>query len=284
AVVVSTPPQFHEAIVIAALEAGKPVLCEKPLANSTEACRRIVEASRKTGVPVATGFNHRYFPAVQFVRKTLDSGLIGELDHVRAYGGHTGLSEFKSGWMYDKKAVGGGALMDIGIHLVDLVRYFLGDVCEVFGVATRSIWKLDNVEDNAMVLLRNPAGKNATLHATWAEWKGYRFSIEAYGDRGMVRASYAPMFHMAIFQEKPGAPRRRQFNVYPTSIVKEKLFGWQYTAAKAFQAEFRDFIGLCNGGAGSIADGFAGFRAVEIANAVYRSTQERRPIQLTSPF
>ncbi len=285
AVIVSTPPQLHEEIVIAALEAGKHVLCEKPLANSVDACRRIVEAAKRTGKVLTTGFNHRYFPAIQFVKQTLDSGRIGELDHIRAFAGHTGLSEFKSPWMYDKDVMGGGALMDVGIHIIDLTRYLLGDVEEVFGVATCNVWKLDRSEDNGLALLRSPQGKTAVLHATWTEWKGYRFHIEAYGDKGMARAYYAPMMSMAIYQDKPGAPRRRKFNFYPMNIVSEKMYGWQLTTTKTFQQEFNDFIKLCEGRkSNDIADGFAGFRAVEIANAVYRSTEERQAVRLTPPF
>jgi predicted dehydrogenase len=175
AVVVSTPPQSHEEVVNNALAAGKHVLCEKPLSNSVEASRRMVEASRKAGKVLAVGFNFRYIPAVQFLKQTLDSGLIGELDHVQGLAGHVGLSEFKAPWEYDKKVVGGGALMDIGIHMIDLVRYVLGDVVEVYGVATGNVWKLDGSEDNGFALLRNPQGKTGALHATWSEWKGYRF-------------------------------------------------------------------------------------------------------------
>ncbi len=284
AIIVSTPPQFHEEITVSALEAGKHVLCEKPLANSVDACRRMVEASRKTGKTLATGFNHRYFPAIQFVKRTLDSGQIGELDHVRAFAGHTGLSEFKAPWMYDKQIMGGGALMDNGIHIIDLTRYLLGEVDEVFGIATCNIWKLDRAEDNGFALMRSPQGKTAVLHATWSEWKGYRFHIEAYGDKGMARAYYAPMMSMAIYMDKPGGLRRRKFDVYPTSIVKEKLYGWQSTTVKAFQQEFRDFVGLCEGRNGIIADGFAGLRAVEIADAVYRSTDQKSAIRLMPPF
>lgn len=128
AVVVSTPPQSHEEVVSSALDAGKHVLCEKPLSNSVKASRRMVEASKRTGKALASGSNFRYIPAVQFLKQTLDSGLIGELDHVRGFAGHVGLSEFKAPCEYDKRIVGGGALMDIGIHMIDLVRYILGDV------------------------------------------------------------------------------------------------------------------------------------------------------------
>jgi predicted dehydrogenase len=285
AVIICTPPQFHEEITIAALEAGKHVLCEKPLANSVEASRRMVECSRKTGKTLATGFNHRYFPAIQFVKQTLDRGQIGELDHIRAFAGHTGLSEFKAPWMYDKKIMGGGALMDNGIHIIDLTRYLLGEVSEVFGVATGNVWKLDGAEDNGIALMKNPQGKNAILHATWSEWKGYRFHIEAYGTKGMLRAYYAPMMTMAIYMDKPGGKPHRKYNVYPMNIIKEKINGWQSTTIGAFQQEFRDFVNLTEGHTdGIIADAFAGFRAVEIADAVYRSDTEKKSISLVQPF
>lgn len=284
AIIVSTPPQFHEEMVIAALEHGKHVLCEKPLANNLEACRRMVEMSRKAGRTLTTGFNHRYFPAIQYVKQTLDSGAIGELDHIRAFAGHTGLSEFRSPWEYDKKVTGGGALMDVGIHMIDLTRYLLGDVTEVFGVATNNIWKLDQSEDNGIAILRSPQGKTAVLHATWTEWKGFRFHIEAYGEKGMLRACYGPMMSMGIFMDKPGGARRRKFHFYPEMIIREKLCGWQSSAVKMFQQEFADFVKLVDGHHGAIADGFAGFRAVEIANAIYQSTLEKASIRLAEPF
>lgn len=284
AILVSTPPPSHEEIAVAALEAGKHVLCEKPLANSVEACRRMVETAQRTGRTLATGFNHRYFPAVQFVKQTLDSGIIGELDHVRAFAGHTGLSEFSAPWMYDKQVMGGGALADNGIHIIDLTRYLLGEVEEVYGVATCDVWKLDGSEDNGLAVLRSPAGKHAVLQATWTEWKGYRFYIEAYGGKGMARAYYAPMMSMAVYLDKPGGARRRKYNFYPMNVVREKLSGWQTTTVAAFRQEFTDFVKLCRGEKGNIADGFAGFRAVEIANAIYRCSAERCAVRLAEPF
>lgn len=284
AVVVSTPPAYHEEITIAALEAGKHVLCEKPLANSLPACRRMVEAARRSGRILTTGFNHRYFPAVKFLKQTLDSGRIGTLDHVRAFAGHTGLSEFQASWMYSKDAIGGGALMDVGIHVIDLARYILGEVQQVFGVATGHVWKLDRSEDNGFALLRSPEGRVATLHATWTEWKGYRFFLEAYGDRGMARAYYAPMFAMGIYMDKPGGRRHREFHFYPEIILREKFRGWETTTALAFQEEFQDFVRLAEGAPSSavaLADGVAGLRAVEIANAIYESTATGQPVGLS---
>jgi predicted dehydrogenase len=282
AVIVSTPPQFHEEAVLAALAAGKHVLCEKPLANSLEACRRMVKAAQESGKTLATGFNHRYFPAIRFLKQTVGDGVIGKLDHVRAFAGHEGLSQFRAPWEYDKAVIGGGALMDVGIHLIDLTAYILGDVREVFGIASNQVWNLACSEDNGFALLRSASGTVATLQASWSEWKGYRFYVEAYGDKGMVRAYYAPMMNLLI--EKPTAeskPRRR-FLFYPMNAIREKLFGWQSTVIETFRQELTDFIALSRGGEpGRIADGYAGLRAVEIANAVYRSSVENRQITLS---
>ena len=128
AVIISTPPNTHEALAVAALDSGKHVLVEKPMANSLDACRRMIEASRRAGKVLTVGFNQRYFDAVKVLRACVRSGAIGKLSHVRGYAGHTGLSEFKAPWMYDKDVMGGGALMDNGIHMLDLVRHIMGEV------------------------------------------------------------------------------------------------------------------------------------------------------------
>jgi predicted dehydrogenase len=160
----------------------------------------------------------------------------------------------------------------------------LGDVVEVYGVATTGVWNLDRSEDNGIAILKNAQGKHAVLQATWSEWKGYRFHIEAYGDRGMARASYAPMMSMSVTMDKPGGARRFQRNFYPANILREKMKGWQSTVIRGFQQEYQDFTALCGGKRNIIADGFAGFRAVEIAHAVYRCNTERAAIRLSDPF
>ena len=279
-VIVSTPPDSHEEITLAALEAGKHVLCEKPLAPSVEACRRMVDAARQRGLVLATGFCQRYFPAVQFVKESVESGAIGELTHIRAYTGHLGLSEFREAWMYDKQTMGGGALMDNGIHIIDLVSDILGDVGEVYGATSSAVWKLDGAEDHGIALLRNREGKTATIEAAWNEWRGYRFSIEAYGDRGMARASYAPMFAMALYLEEPGVVSRRKYHLYPMVWLREQWYGWQSTVRAAVVEEFQDFVRLTRGEASRGADGSAGLRAVEIARAVYESDERRQAVNV----
>jgi predicted dehydrogenase len=281
AVIISTPVHLHEEMAVAAFAAGKHVLCEKPLSNSVESCRRILDAARQSGRSLAVGFNHRYYPSVKFLKRALDDGRIGNLDHVRVFGGHDGLANFRADWMYQGKLSGGGAMMDVGIHMTDLTRYILGEVRDVYGVASNRIWRVEGSEDNALAILKSAAGIPAFYQATWSEWKGYRFFLEAYGDRGMARAYYAPMFNLLITHDKPGGPRKRQTRFYPEIILREKLKGWQTTTYLSFEEELGDFLRIINGERVPLADGWAGLRAIEIAHAVYQSSVTGAAIALS---
>jgi predicted dehydrogenase len=280
AVMIATPVQFHEDMTVAALRAGKHVLCEKPLSNSAESCRRILNAARESRRTLAVGFNHRYYPSVKFMKAAIDAGRIGTIDHLRVFGGHDGLANFRADWMFKGAVSGGGAMMDVGIHMTDLARYIMGEVDEVYGVASGRIWHVEKSEDNAIAIFKGASGVSAFYQATWTEWKGYRFFIEAYGDRGMVRAYYAPMFNLLITQDKPGGRRKRQMKFYPDIIVREKLKGWTTTAYESFKDELSDFFRMVKGERVALADGWSGFRAVEIAEAVYRSTENGQPVRL----
>ena len=274
AVIVSTPPNRHEEIAVAAMKGGKHALVEKPLANSLDACRRMIDTSRETGKILTTGFNHRYFPAVKALKQAVTSGAIGKLSYVRGFAGHAGLAEFKSEWMYSKDVMGGGTLFDNGIHMIDLVHHVMGPVKSVYGKTLGDIWRLDRIEDNAFAILSGDDGVVGSLHASWTEWKGYHFYLEAYGSRGMARAFYAPMQSMLITMDKPGGRPTRKTNYYLPLIIEEKLKGWQSTAIRTLAEEITDFMSLESGGApaGRIARGEDGYRSIEIATAIYASS------------
>jgi predicted dehydrogenase len=280
AVIISTPVPLHEEMATAAFAAGKHVLCEKPLSNSVSSCRRILEAARASRRTLAVGFNHRYYPSVKFLKESVEQGAIGVVDHLRVFGGHDGLPNFRADWMFKGPLSGGGAMMDVGIHMTDLTRYINGEVREVFGVSSGNIWKVDGSEDNAMAILRGKNGVATIYQATWSEWKGYRFFVDVYGDRGMVRAYYAPMFNLLITQPQPGGKRRRQTKFYPEIILREKFRGWQTTTYQSFREELADFRKMVAGDKTALADGWSGVRAVEIAEAVYRSTSTGSPVTL----
>jgi predicted dehydrogenase len=281
AVVISSPSPAHETACMAAFARGLHVLCEKPLSNTVESCRRIVDAALASRRALAVGFNLRYYPAFAFVKQVIEDGRIGAIDHVRVFGGHEGLPKFAHEWEYMAPLSGGGALMDVGIHMTDLTRVVLGEITEVAGVATESIWRVPGSEDNAMALLRNPDGVTAIYQATWTEWKGYGISLEAYGDRGMVRGEYAPMRTTLITQDRPGGARQTTRNRFLGTQIRERFKTWQSTALASFREELSDFVAMTEGRSGlRVADGFAGLRSVEIAEAVRRSSSTRLSVSL----
>jgi predicted dehydrogenase len=279
--VISSPIQLHEEACLAAFARGIHVLCEKPLSNTMESCERIIAAARAAGRILAVGFNLRYYPAMQYVRQVVDAGTIGPIDHVRVFGGHDGLANFRADWQYRAPVSGGGAMMDVGIHMTDLARYFLGEITDVYGMMSESVWNVPGSEDNAIAIFRNAAGVSATYQATWTEWQGYEAAIEVYGPLGMVRGSYAPMSNLLITHDKPGGARRRQRRRYLDVMVREKFRTWMSTTRATFDLELTDLLARIAGRpSGALADGHAGLRTLQIADAVRRSSASREAVHL----
>lgn len=279
-VFISTPPHTHRDFAEAAFAAGAHVFCEKPLAHSVDDARAMVVAATAAERRLGVGFNMRYYPFAKAIREALEQDRIGPITHVRAFGGHDGLHHFNADWQYKMPHSGGGAMMDIGIHITDLVRHFLGDITEVSGVMTESVWNLPGSEDNAMALFRNPDGIPASYQATWHEWRGYRNWIEVYGERGMARGSYAPMQSLILTRTADGKTMTRK-NYYPEIMLREKLKSWTSTARLTFEDELRDFVRTIETGADSpVADGHDGLRAIEVAEAVRRSSETGETVRL----
>lgn len=270
AIVLSTPPVSHEALAMACLRAGKHVLCEKPLATTAEACARMVEAADGAGVSLATGFNLRHTRAARLARKLLDEGAIGALDHVRAFHGHGGGKEFDPAWVTDSRVTGGGTLMDNGIHLIDLTRWFLGDVVEAKGFASGHTWRKEGCEDNGFLLLRSSRGHVATLHASWTEWRGYGYRIELYGTEGYVRFGYPPLYLEHGVRGTNGRTRVRR-HLFPWYQLAERLHGWEWGMVETLTRELASWGVSLEKGLEPAVGGRDGWEAVRIAQAAERA-------------
>jgi predicted dehydrogenase len=265
AVVISTPPHLHAEMCIEALEAGKHVLSEKPLARTAQECREILAVARRCNRFVATGFNYRFYPSIEKARALLDAGVIGKLDHIRSYSGYSA-KEHNHPWLHDVAVMGGGALRDNGIHLIDLTHYFLGDVAEVKGFALDTVWEFKGCEDNGFALLRSKAGKVASLQASWTEWRGYRFVIEIYGTLGCIRASCFPMLTQVSSSTELGGKQRRRTHFFPLVHLKEHLYSYRWIVVQSFIRELDAFARATQGESTRIATGLDGLRAIEIAD------------------
>ena len=132
---VSTPGDSHYDVVLAALAAGKHVLCEKPLANTLDQAREMLAAAKKAGVINMVNFNYRRVPAVVLAKKLIEEGRIGEIRHFRAVYLQDWIldPQFPLVWRLQKDKAGSGALGDIAAHIVDLSHYLVGDIARVTG-------------------------------------------------------------------------------------------------------------------------------------------------------
>jgi predicted dehydrogenase len=266
AVIVSTPPSLHAEMTIAALRAGKHVLCEKPLARTVEECRAMTAAAAESGRFLATGFNYRFYPSVLKARELLDAGMIGRVVQVRSYTGYSATAH-NHPWLHDAEVMGGGSLRDNGIHLLDLTCYFLGDVAEMQGATSGAVWGFPGCEDNGCVVLRNRRGAIATAQATWNEWRGYRFQIEITGERGTIELSCFPMIVRALWAAERGAKPQRKSWYFPMVHMMEHLKSYRWVVVESFLREFEEFEKAARGEHSAVATGGDGLLTVEAAHA-----------------
>lgn len=184
-VIVATTNDALAPVTLAAVQNGKHVLVEKPAARSSRELAPVVEAAQVAGVTVKVGFNHRFHPALRKAREIVDTGDLGPLMYVRGRYGHGGRPGYEREWRANPAISGGGALLDQGVHLIDLARWFLGDFTEVSGLVATFFWQMP-VEDNGFALLRTTSGRVAWLHVSCSEWKNL-FSFEIYGRNGKLQ-------------------------------------------------------------------------------------------------
>ena len=184
-VIVATPHNSLAEITAGAIAAGCHVLVEKPAARFMAELDPLIKMAKRQNVLVRVGFNHRCHRSFQKMREIVDAGEIGELMFLRARYGHGGRLGYEQEWRAQPELSGGGELIDQGVHLIDLARWFLGDFSEVDGFAHTFYWDMP-VDDNAFMLLRTEDQRTAFLHVSCTEWKN-TFSFELYGRNGKLQ-------------------------------------------------------------------------------------------------
>jgi predicted dehydrogenase len=185
AIVIATPPDVQAQILRGAVTAGKHVLVEKPAARHAQELAGLPQLAAQYGVCVRVGFNHRYHRSFQQARRLVDAGVLGPLMYVRARYGHGGRAGYASEWRAQPQRSGGGELLDQGVHLIDLARWFLGEFVEIDGFVHTYFWDMP-VEDNGFMLLKTSARQVAFLHASCTEWKN-TFCWELLGRDGKLQ-------------------------------------------------------------------------------------------------
>jgi len=268
-VVVSTTHDALAMISVAALAAGKHVLCEKPVGRNPAEVRCVVEAAAANGVRCHAGYNHRFHPAIAKLRQVYAAGLLGRLDFIRGRYGHGGRPGYEREWRGNVEKAGGGELLDQGAHLVDLSAWFLGDFSQVTGYVETRFWDISPLEDNAFGLWRTATGQIASLHASWTQWKNL-FSFELVGGDGYARAeglggSYGSEYAVVGRRRaEGGAPVEERFD-YPGEDLS-----WGH--------EWADFVGVISGSQGHGAEVSTALATIEWIYRLYMAADQNRVV------
>jgi predicted dehydrogenase len=270
-VLVLTYPDTHAEISIAALEAGKHVLCEKPLTRTEAEARALVDAAKRTGRTLKCGFNHRHHPAIIEAYRTFQSGIIGKATFGRARYGIGGRQGIENEWRSDPAIVSGGQMMEQGIHVVDLYRWFLGSIERVTGLVATTRWPIAPLEDNGFALLQSKSGVIVSVHSSLTQWTNL-FEFELYGDKGSLAvrglgASYG-VEQLTVSQHDPTAPFSHKTIEYRGGDT-------------SWKGEWDEFVGAIDDKRQPLGNGDDGLAAMQIVNAVYAAAKTGQTVVLS---
>jgi len=318
-VMVSPINKYIVPISVRALQSGKHVLCEKPPGRNLKETKQLCEMASRSNGRLKVGFNHRHHPAISKAKELMDHGEIGPLYYLRCYYGHGGRPGYDKEWRAAKELSGGGELLDQGIHVADLFRWFLGELEEVYGNTSTYFWNMD-VEDNAFALFKTSIGQTALMHTSWTQWKN-KFSFEIFGESGYLiveglGGSYGTETlrigkrkldnGYTLLVNKGG----KDVNSYKLLVDKERHYpsssnkpitnqritnnaGHCYAAGPpdeeviefpgpdiSWEAEWKEFLSAIRENREPMGNGKDGLEAMRMIEAVYRSTRESRPIKI----
>ncbi|WP_165997667.1 Gfo/Idh/MocA family oxidoreductase [Bacillus sp. Cs-700] len=203
AVSVCTPNYLHAPVSIAALKAGKHVLCEKPMATSRADAEEMIEAASTSGKKLMIAHNQRFVPSHAKAREILASGEIGKVYSFRTAFGHPGPEGWsvdgKESWFFEKDKAFIGAMGDLGVHKTDLIRYLLNEeIVEVGSFVETSAKEFATVDDNAVCILKSESGIIGTLAASWAYTASEDNSTIIYAEKAILRLEDDPVNSLVV--------------------------------------------------------------------------------------
>jgi predicted dehydrogenase len=189
AVLVTTPNSSHLADVLAAIEPGKHVLCEKPMAMNADECRRMIEAARKRGVVLGVAHVFRFNDSVLRFRKMVAKGEVDKPIFARSEFSFLASPEHPRKWLYDSAVAGAGPIFDIGVHCIDTLRFILNDEVVRVSASAQSDERSGDVESAATLTLEFSKGAIGTVLVSYRA--DYRTPLEVIGEAGVLSADNA---------------------------------------------------------------------------------------------
>ncbi len=290
-VMIASPNAFHREQVECAFDAGRHVLCEKPIALKLSDARVMSDAAEKAGRVFQLGFHHRFSAEHNCVKQLIDAGLLGS---VRSFNGIItepfdiipgGLKNYR----FDPKQGGGFTLIDVGQHRIDQTRALLGDVAEVY-VEMSSVLETHNMDDSVILTLKMKSGAIGSL--SWCRFsRAFTSPAMFFGTKAAVGAS---AFITAPFQS---APVSIFLEDDPAEVLPPEILSWTRPTRwwgdldpgwvniwpprrRTFEDQYRNFFAAIRGENAPMSTGEDGYKALEVVQAAYLSFAERRPVKL----
>lgn len=264
AVAVLTPHDSHRQICVDALAAGKHVLVEKPIARNLSEAAAILNASHRSGMVLMLGHNQRYMPGNQLIRQIIDSGEIGEVFSIRAdhFLNYTPVETFDH-WWRRKDVVGGGCTIGSGVHRLDLLRWYGGNVAEVYALQHFDAQRHE-AEVFSTALLRFENGASGEFYCNWSVYQHhYCEALMVCGTRGSV-----------YWEGERPAVQLCRHSVNNGRMEQVPL------AEHSFQNMYAHFAACVREGKRPLSGGEEGYRALELVEALSRSAQTGKPVGL----
>lgn len=268
--IISTPNNFQQPVIMAAANKGIHCFSEKPLGLNAVESREMIAVCEENGVMLKTGFNHRFHPAIEKAKELVESGKVGKLINIRARYGHGGRPGMEKEWRSSKSQSGGGELLDQGVHIIDLIRWFAGDFSEIYGKVETKFWEIE-VEDNAFAVGKTENDVTVSFHVSWTNWRNI-FSFELFGTDGYLLinglgGSYGvETLEWGRRKAEGGVPEIENFEFDGNDTSWEK--------------EWQDFRKALNENQSPSGSGLDGLKANLIVEALYKSSETNSVITL----
>src|SRR5262245_49364652 len=280
-VIVATPSGIHMEPAVAAAEAKKHVVVEKPLEITVERCDRIIDACDKNRVQLCTIFPSRFGDAMRALKSAVDAGRFGRLTL-----GETACKWWRpqsyydqGGWKGTKALDGGGALMNQAIHNVDLLSWLMGPVSQICGFSAMLAHERIEVEDTAVACLRFKSGALGVIQATTSVYPGLPKTIAIHGDKGTAVVEQDDLLRWEFDAETPEDKQLRARFAQKTGASGGSSDPSAISHV-GHAKQLADFVQAIQSGRLPLVDGREGRRAVEIILAIYESAATGRVVEL----
>jgi predicted dehydrogenase len=266
AVSVALPNFLHHPATMAALAAGKHVLCEKPPALNHQQASEMAAAADKAGKLLAFALQRRFSPAVEALHELIASGELGEIYHARAVWTRAwGVPKGLGGWFTDPARAGGGSLIDIGVHVLDMGWFLMGSPAPhtVSGVVFNKYPEQTKTDDSAFALVRFADGRSLHVETSWAlAQDGDTFAVHLYGTKGGARVNDNELDLYAVGESERSVRRR---------VIKAG-------GLQAFLKQAANFVGAIRGENQLRTPGVQGAQIMAMIDGIYRSAAEGREV------